>query len=414
MREIEKVINGEVHTRDSIVERHKGLVHRESHKLKGFAKRVGQDYEDIVSVGFIGLIDAFDKFDGETHDVKFATYAVPLIWGNIQNYLRTCSTGLHYSTNIKQLGWTIRKGELEHLPIDEIAEKVEAKRSRVIHALEFLEYGIPTRLDQPIIQAEGEMNIADVIGEPDDTTGLFVEEFLDFLNDRERKVAICLVEGKTQREIAQEIGVTRSLIWIIKEKIAKKYLTFSVTPNREMNSDAKLMNEKGGAENLFNEKNIELTEEAVDRMKKIGMTYAAIAEHFGISAPTLANRRQNWELERTRAKQKVARNQRKPINTKSESKPEKPSAASLAPPVAVDRDEVQILKEAILRKDDVIQQQRSTIGQLEAERDKLLEQKNITQRLQTELQGERKLLSLLLERESDRMDLRQTDEFAVN
>ncbi|MEK3886555.1 sigma-70 family RNA polymerase sigma factor [Bacillus sp. FSL K6-3431] len=192
---MEKVINGEVHTRDSIVTKHKGLVHKECHKLKKQAKGVGQDYEDIVSIGFMGLIKAFDYFDGEKFPVRFSTYAVPMIRGEIQRVLRGSGTGVNYSRGIKELAFSIRANGMDELSIDAISTELEEGRKKVIHALNFLRHGKPSSLDQPVRDSEGDRNVSDLIGEPDDITRLFVQEFLEVFG-RQGKIHSERIDGR--------------------------------------------------------------------------------------------------------------------------------------------------------------------------------------------------------------------------
>ena len=383
--EIEKVINGEVHTRESIVVAHKGLVYRECHKLKAYAKRVGQDYEDIVSVGFIGLIKAFDRFDGDTYEVRFATYAVPMIWGEIQRMLRDSGTGVYYPRTIKELGWKIRKSELEESSVDVIAEKLETDRSKVIHALDFLCYGVPGSLDQPIRADESESSVADFVGKPDDQTEILVGEFIDSLCERDKQIVEMLLDGQTQIVIGEKIGFTQVHVSRLIKKIGAKYIAYQ---KGEMNSPQHKEMHTKEVRTLTDKRLPEITEEAVNRMKDSGMTYAAIAEHFGISAPTLANRRQNWELERIRAQY----NEKK----KAESSPVRTLPVS-------NENEINELKADLLEKDEFIQKQWKTIDKLTAERDELASQKEAAKSWIDEMKNERRLLALLLEREAERI-----------
>lgn len=124
------------------------------------------------------------------------------------------------------------------------------------------------------------------------------------LIERERSVTMGLMEGKTQNDIALEFVVSRSRIWGIKEEIAKKYLEFS-NPQIPESKLIEIKVREGECEQVAKKnKPPVITEKAVNEMKDKGMTYEAIGKHFGISAPTLANRRQNWELARVRAQHK--------------------------------------------------------------------------------------------------------------
>src|SRR6185312_4697792 len=103
---ITKIINGEEHTQETVVKAHKGLVHMECNKVRYVAASVGMDYEDLYSIGSIGLLKAFENFNPE-YGVRFSTYAVPLIWGELQRSIRDSNPGLYYSRPVKELGWKI-------------------------------------------------------------------------------------------------------------------------------------------------------------------------------------------------------------------------------------------------------------------------------------------------------------------
>lgn len=224
---MKKIINGEVHTRDSIIEAHARLVYWQCNKLRRYAKKVGHDYDDIVSVGFMALLDAFDRYDGSTNNTRFSTFAVPTIWGKIQSYLRKSNVGIYYPNHIKETAEKIKKYELEDSPIDEIIEKADINPNYIQFALGYLQNGTALSLDQPLEQKDGQVSIADAVGESDDSSGIFVEEFLRVLTDSERSAVVGLMEGKTLVELGAESGVSRTSIWMAKERAKQKYLEFS-------------------------------------------------------------------------------------------------------------------------------------------------------------------------------------------
>lgn len=150
---------------------------------------------------------------------------------------------------------------------------------------------------------------------------------------------------------------------------------------------------------------MEITEEAVNTMREDGLTYTAIAKHFGITATTLATRRQNWELERVRKKHKEGKNLMDPAKTKpvikaDEKKGDEISSSPTSPTIY---DEIIGLKATLVEKDEFIQKQWNTIDKLTAECDELVEQNESSRSLQDEIRDERKLLAVLLEREAERI-----------
>lgn len=177
-------------------------------------------------------------------------------------------------------------------------------------------------------------------------------------------------------------------------EIGQELLT-SINERTEAEENAEVVKE---VKKVAKKKTAELSEEAVNEMKASGMTYAAIAKEFGISAPRLATLRQNWELERVRAQRERGKVLDK--SSKSErvadnlSVPESSAVPSLSTPYET---EIEKLKDTVRLKDTIIQEQQCTIDQLKADRGEP------SGNWQKEIKDERKLLAVLLERETARI-----------
>src|SRR5574344_2052559 len=100
---IEKSHQGDKEAREELVENNLGLVHC---IVRRFLNR-GQDAEDLFQVGVIGLMKAIDKFDC-SYEVKFSTYAVPMLQGEIKRFLRDDGM-VKVSRSIKENGWRVKK-----------------------------------------------------------------------------------------------------------------------------------------------------------------------------------------------------------------------------------------------------------------------------------------------------------------
>lgn len=150
----------------------------------------------------------------------------------------------------------------------------------------------------------------------------------------------------------------------------------------------------------------EITEEAVNAMRDKGMTYAAIAKEFGVSAPTLANRRQNWELERVRKQHREGKNVVDPVEAKLTAQVGEAEVDENTTDLSLETTyeaEINDLKATLLEKDEFIQKQWNTIDKLTADRDELAKQNESSGSWQDEIREERKLLAILLEREAARI-----------
>ena len=129
--------NGEKEARDTLVLENMGLVYSISRRFLGR----GYDIEDINQIGTIGLIKAIDKFD-ENYDVKFSTYAVPMIAGEIKRFLRDDGI-LKVSRSIKENGYKIKKASEQltnengrEATVEELAAATELTVEDVVIALE--------------------------------------------------------------------------------------------------------------------------------------------------------------------------------------------------------------------------------------------------------------------------------------
>ena len=134
---IKRARSGDKLAREQVIEENMGLVYS---IVKRFAGR-GYDSEELSQIGAIGLIKAVDKFDLR-FDVRFSTYAVPLITGEIKRFLRDDGM-IKVSRTLKENGWKIHQaGERLHhelgrsATVDEIAAATELEREEIVMALE--------------------------------------------------------------------------------------------------------------------------------------------------------------------------------------------------------------------------------------------------------------------------------------
>lgn len=222
MLALEKDINGKVYDKESIVRDHEGLVHMVCQRYANWAALKGEDYDDIVSVGFIGLLQAFKRFDGERYNVQFSSYAVSVIRGTVQRHLNETDT-LRYPRPVRDLAYKISSNDLDDEPIDKIADQIKEDRERVTHAVRYLKNGAPASLDFQMFNGEDKASMHDLVGTHDDTSSAHVREFLDALDHRERRIVEGLLNGETQREIAKSLGLKQPQVSRILKRIRVRY-----------------------------------------------------------------------------------------------------------------------------------------------------------------------------------------------
>lgn len=188
--------------------------------LKPYNNRT-DNMDDLFQVGCIGLIKAIDNFD-LSHEVRFSTYAVPMILGEIKRYLRDNSS-LRISRSIKDLAFKALKIKEQMTnqngkepKIDEIAQKLGVTEFEVSHALTSLKDTVS--MFEPIYNDGGDIiYLQDQLAEADDLYALddkiSLKKALNKLKPKEKYI---LVEryliGKTQMELAEEIGISQAQI----------------------------------------------------------------------------------------------------------------------------------------------------------------------------------------------------------
>jgi RNA polymerase sporulation-specific sigma factor len=193
----------------------------------------GECVDDLFQVGCIGLMKAIDNFDlGQ--NVKFSTYAVPMIIGEIRRYLRD-NNPIRVSRSLRDVAYKALKVRDELVnknsrepTVSEIAEALQVKREEVVFALDAIQE--PVSLFEPIYHDGGDpIFVMDQIGDSKQSDRIWLEEIalreaIKRLNQRERSILdLRFFEGKTQMEVAEEIGISQAQVSRL-EKAALKNL----------------------------------------------------------------------------------------------------------------------------------------------------------------------------------------------
>jgi len=177
--------------------------------------------DDVFQAGCIGLIKAIDNFDLSV-GVKFSTYAVPMIIGEIKRFLRD-GNSLRISRSIRDTAYQVLKtrGEIEkrdeEATLEKIAEEMKIKLSEVVYALDAISDTVS--LFDPVYNKSGdELLLVDQIGDEKNTDEIWTENValytaLDSLDNREKKIIeLRYFEGKTQTEISREVGISQAQV----------------------------------------------------------------------------------------------------------------------------------------------------------------------------------------------------------
>ena len=203
----EKLIDGNLRLVLSIVQR--------------FSNR-NENMDDLFQVGCIGLIKAIDHFNTDLM-VKFSTYAVPMIIGEIRRYLRD-NNSIRVSRSVRDLAYKALQikekmtNENQKEPsVEEIAKELNEKKENVVCALEAITE--PVSLYDPVYNDSGDsVFVIDQIRDSSSDDELWIEdiaikEAIKKLNEREKKIInMRFYAGKTQSEIANEIGISQAQV----------------------------------------------------------------------------------------------------------------------------------------------------------------------------------------------------------
>lgn len=189
--------------------------------IQRFSNR-GENPDDLFQVGCIGLIKAIDNFDIRL-DVKFSTYGVPMIVGEIRRYLRDNST-LRVSRAMRDTAYRVLQAKEAYMAqhqrepsVEEIAKILELKREDVVFALDaILE---PVSLYEPVYSDSGDtVCVMDQVKDTKNTDEMWLErialkEAVGHLTERERNIlTMRFFQGKTQMEVSSEIGISQAQV----------------------------------------------------------------------------------------------------------------------------------------------------------------------------------------------------------
>jgi RNA polymerase sporulation-specific sigma factor len=181
-----------------------------------------ESMDDLFQVGCIGLVKAVDNFNLELN-VKFSTYAVPMIIGEIRRYLRD-NNAIRISRSVRDLAYRAL-GAREELMGDnqneptpaQIAEKIGESREAVVRAMEAIIE--PMSLYEPIYSENGDsLYVIDQLADTNSSDEMWLEnialaEALEHLGERERRIiSLRFFMNKTQMEIAEEIGISQAQV----------------------------------------------------------------------------------------------------------------------------------------------------------------------------------------------------------
>ena len=196
-----------------------------------------ENIDDLFQIGCIGLIKSIDNFD-DTLGVKFSTYAVPMIIGEIRRYLRD-NNSIRVSRSLRDTAYKaihakeiLMKNSMQEPTLQEIAKEAGLTKEEIVYALDAIQS--PVSLYDPVYTDGGDTlyvmdQISDKKNKEDNwVEGLALSDAMNRLNDRENHIVkLRFFEGKTQMEIADEIHISQAQVSSLEKtalKTMKNYL----------------------------------------------------------------------------------------------------------------------------------------------------------------------------------------------
>ncbi|MFY9198798.1 MAG: RNA polymerase sporulation sigma factor SigG [Acutalibacteraceae bacterium] len=227
MELLKRVKLGDKKARDELISGNLRLV---LSVIQRFTNR-GENLDDLFQVGCIGLIKSIDNFD-ISQNVRFSTYAVPMIIGEIRRYLRD-NNSVRVSRSLRDMAYHAMQAkerlinELQRDPtIEEIAQELGVPKEDVVIALEAIVE--PVSLYEPVYSDGGDTiyvmdQVGDSINDDDWIDEILLKQSIKNLNPREKKIlSMRFMQGKTQMEVAQEINISQAQVSRLEKSALKQ------------------------------------------------------------------------------------------------------------------------------------------------------------------------------------------------
>ena len=222
---IEQAHQGDKAAREMLVEENLGLVFTVVRRFTGR----GCEMEDLIQIGSIGLLKAIDKFD-LSYDVKFSTYAVPMISGEIKRFLRDDGM-IKVSRSLKELSYKIFQtrealiAKLDREPtLEELAKTMEVDKEEIVQAMEA--GGEVESLYKPIHQKEGsEIRLVDKLEEKERKEDkildhMLLKQLLESLDKDERQlIYLRYFADETQTQVGKKLGISQVQVSRMEKRI---------------------------------------------------------------------------------------------------------------------------------------------------------------------------------------------------
>lgn len=226
---LRKVKQGDVEARNQMIEGNLRLV---LSVIQRFAGR-GENMDDLFQIGCIGLMKAIDNFDVDLYDVRFSTYGVPMIAGEVRRFLRD-SSAVRVSRSVRDTAYKVLKAreqfvteQLRDPTLEEIAQMLDLPREEVVMAMDAI--ASPVSLFDPVYSDGVEtVCVMDQVRDERNSDEQWLEHIalhdaIGHLTPRERQILdLRYFRGRTQVEVSEEIGISQAQVSRLEKNALKR------------------------------------------------------------------------------------------------------------------------------------------------------------------------------------------------
>ena len=209
---------GDGKAREKLIEGNLRLVLSVIQRFSGRYSQRSENLDDLFQVGCVGLIKAIDNFD-VSQNVRFSTYGVPMIVGEIRRYLRD-NSAIRVSRSMRDTAYRIlqTRERLQREPtVEQIAQELDIPREEVVFAMDAV--AEPVSLSEPVYSESGDaLTVMDQVRDPSCSAESWLDRIalhdaLERLTPRERRIlALRFSDGRTQMEVSEEIGISQAQV----------------------------------------------------------------------------------------------------------------------------------------------------------------------------------------------------------
>lgn len=227
-----KNINGEMLTLEETLKKHKYLVCKVANQVRIQGRKLSLEIEDLESIGAVGMMKAYERFD-EAYAVRFSTYAIPLIRGEILNYFRVLNPMVKFPRTIKDWGGKLKTDQVDVKSERDISEHLNIPMEKAKEVFRYLHNDSFSSIQE---FTEDDMTVEQLIFVEQDFSEVEVEDFIKRLSDREQLIVQHIMEGYSQSAAAKEAGIRQPSASRVLKAIGEKYNDFQRTGRIKPNS----------------------------------------------------------------------------------------------------------------------------------------------------------------------------------